>query len=73
MAANMTIEEMRQHIGADSLAFISVEGLKSVSDSEMLSAMPVSTGDYPVELSDLDYAAEHDRAAEKRQFIGEYD
>ena len=42
MAANLTIEQMREHIGADSLAFISVQGLKDCIGSEMTSAMPVS-------------------------------
>ena len=32
-----------------------------------------ATGDYPVELSDVDYAAEHEEAASKREFIFEYD
>ena len=31
------------------------------------------TGNYPVELSDVDYAAEHEEAASKRDFIFEYD
>ena len=73
MAANKTIEEMRVHIGADSLAFISVEGLKECIGFGDNICDACFTGDYPVELSDLDYAAEHDEAAEKRQFIGEYD
>ena len=73
MAANKTIEEMRAHIGADSLAFISVEGLKECIGFGDNICDACFTGDYPVELSDLDYAAEHDEAAEKRQFIGEYD
>ena len=32
-----------------------------------------ATGDYPVEFSDVDYAAEHEEAASKREFIFEYD
>ena len=37
MAARLTVEEMRQHIGADSLAFISVDG--------MMRAITVDPGD----------------------------
>lgn len=73
MAANMTIEEMREHIGADSLAFISVQGLKDCIGFGDEICDACFTGDYPVELSDLDYAAEHEKEADKRQFIGEYD
>lgn len=73
MAANLTIEQMRDHIGADSLAFISVQGLKDCIGFGDEICDACFTGDYPVELSDLDYAAEHDKAADKRQFIGEYD
>ncbi len=73
MAANKTIEEMRVRIGADSLAFISVEGLRECIGFGDSICDACFTGDYPVELSDLDYAAEHEEAAEKRQFIGEYD
>ncbi len=73
MAANYTIEEIRQHIGADSLAYISIEGLKECIGFGDCICDACFTGDYPVELSDVDYAAEHEEAASKREFIFEYD
>ena len=34
IAANMTVEEIRDHIGADSLAFLTVEGLMKALKAE---------------------------------------
>lgn len=47
IAANMTIEEICEHIGADSLAFLSVEGLMKALKSEDGYCNACFTGDYP--------------------------
>ncbi len=60
LAAQMSLEEMRQFMGADSLAFLSVEGLYRAMGIERRD--PVNpqfsdhcfTGDYPTDLTDLD-------------------
>ena len=58
MAANYSIEEMCKLIGADSLSFISIEGLyRAVSGIERDAENPqycdaCFTGNYPIELSD---------------------
>lgn len=51
MAANMTVEEMRQTIGADYLGFLSVSGLVTAIGvpKERLN-LAAFTGDYPVDL-----------------------
>ena len=55
IASGLTVEEIRTHIGADSLAFVSLDGLTSAS------AQPADklcracfTGDYPIPLPDQD-------------------
>jgi amidophosphoribosyltransferase len=53
MAARLSIEEMRQHIGADSLAFLSLDGMmRAVSDSAPGYCNACFTGRYPIEVSD---------------------
>jgi amidophosphoribosyltransferase len=58
LAAKHNVEEMRQLIGADSLAFISINGLyRAMGLAGRDSAMPqycdaCFTGDYPVRLTD---------------------
>lgn len=47
IAANMTVEEICAHIGADSLAFLSVEGLMKALKSESGYCNACFTGDYP--------------------------
>ena len=69
MAANMTIDEMCRHIGADSLAFLPVEGLHECIGLGDEICTACFTGDYPVELFDIEYQ-EHRK---DRTFIGEYD
>jgi amidophosphoribosyltransferase len=60
LAANNTIEEMRAFIGADSLAYISIDGLyRAMGQETRRSAMPTFcdacfTGEYPVALVDRD-------------------
>jgi amidophosphoribosyltransferase len=62
LAARMNLEEMCAYIGADSLAFLSVEGLyRAMGESERNALNPqftdhCFTGDYPTPLSDLDAA-----------------
>lgn len=51
IAHNMTIEELKEHIGADSLYFLSLEGLKkSCGDSGFCDHC--FTGNYPIEVND---------------------
>jgi amidophosphoribosyltransferase len=59
LAHKMDVEQMRQFIGADSLAFISMNGLyRAMGKAERLSAKPAFcdacfTGDYPISLTDI--------------------
>lgn len=51
IAANMTLEEMNDFIGTDSLAFISLDGLRSaVKTNHPGFCEACFTGDYPVEI-----------------------
>jgi amidophosphoribosyltransferase len=58
LAANNTIEEMRAHMGADSLAFLSVDGLYRAMGQDARDARSPQftdhcfTGDYPTRLVD---------------------
>ena len=57
IANHMSVEEIRQHTGADSLAYLSLKGLKqAVGDSGNGSKYCYScyTGSYPTELVDVD-------------------
>ncbi len=59
MAATKTIEEMRLHIGADSLSFISMDGLyqamgeESRNDKQPQYCDACFSGDYPIKIADL--------------------
>ena len=59
LAATHTLEEMRQYIGVDSLAFVSVDGVyRAVGYPGRDNARPqftdhCFTGDYPTHLTDL--------------------
>jgi amidophosphoribosyltransferase len=58
LAAQMSVEQMRDYINADSLAFISIEGLYRALGEERDSAQPQRcdacfTGDYPTSLTDV--------------------
>ena len=59
LAHRMDVEQMRQFIGADSLAFISMNGLyRAMGKPERLAAKPAFcdacfTGDYPIALTDI--------------------
>lgn len=58
LAAQLDIEETRRHIGVDSLAYISIDGLyRAVAGTERDDAAPqycdaCFTGEYPVPLVD---------------------
>ena len=53
MAASMTVEAMRQYMGADSLGFLSVESLKELVKESSLSICDACfTGNYPLDVSD---------------------
>jgi amidophosphoribosyltransferase len=56
IAANNTIEEIRQYTGADSLAYLSLEGLKKACrDGEKTSYCTACyTGKYPTKLVDVE-------------------
>lgn len=64
LAANNTIEEMRAHMGADSLAFLSVDGLyRAMGQSARDHRQPqftdhCFTGDYPTRLVDQNGAGQ---------------
>ena len=58
LAAQMNVEQMRDYINADSLAFISIEGLYRALGQERDNALPQRcdacfTGEYPTSLTDL--------------------
>ena len=48
IAFNHSVEEIREHIDADSLGFLSIEGLQRAVDLGKPSCMACFTGDYPV-------------------------
>jgi amidophosphoribosyltransferase len=49
IAANMTVEEIREYVGADSLGFLSTDGLvRAVGSSKSQFCMACFTGDYPI-------------------------
>ena len=61
LAAQMNVEQMRDYINADSLAFISIEGLYRALGDERDAAVPQRcdacfTGDYPIALDDVNGA-----------------
>ncbi|MSP67349.1 MAG: amidophosphoribosyltransferase [Alphaproteobacteria bacterium] len=60
MAANLSLEQMRQRIGVDSLGFLSIDGLyRAVGEPRRFAHRPqycdaCFTGDYPIALVDQD-------------------
>ena len=69
LAARMSVDEMTAHIGADSLAFVSVDGLYRAMGEGARDPARVShcdacfTGDYPTSLTDHDDVAVPDQFA----------
>ncbi|WP_404713967.1 amidophosphoribosyltransferase [Sphingomonas sp. MMS24-J13] len=69
LAARMTVQEMADYIGADSLAFVSVDGLyRAMGEAGRDAALPTHcdacfTGDYPTPLTDHDDIAIPDQFA----------
>jgi amidophosphoribosyltransferase len=59
LAHKMDVEQMRRFIGADSLAFISMNGLyRAMGKAERIAQAPAFcdacfTGDYPISLTDI--------------------
>ena len=58
LAAQMNVEQMRDYINADSLAFVSIEGLYRALGEDRDGAQPQRcdacfTGDYPTMLTDV--------------------
>ena len=53
MAARMTVEEMCEYMGADSLGFLSVDSIKEMAKESSLSICDACfTGNYPLDVSD---------------------
>ncbi|MFC3581223.1 amidophosphoribosyltransferase [Sphingomonas hylomeconis] len=69
LAANMNIEEMNTYIQADSLAFVSIDGLyKALGEPQRNAIRPSHcdacfTGDYPTKLTDQDDVVQIDQFA----------
>ena len=69
LAANMNIDEMNKYIQADSLAFVSIDGLyKALGDPQRNAIRPSHcdacfTGDYPTTLTDQDDVVQIDQFA----------
>lgn len=69
LAARMSVEEMCKFIGADSLAFISIDGLyRATGEPGRNNAQPqfcdaCFTGDYPTRLTDHEKEEGHDKLA----------
>jgi amidophosphoribosyltransferase len=69
LAARMSVDEMAAHIGADSLAFVSVDGLyRALGEAGRDATSPSHcdacfTGDYPTPLTDHDDVAIPDQFA----------
>lgn len=65
LAANMEVEEMREHIGVDSLAFVSIDGLyRAVNQEARDTSCPqfcdaCFTGEYPTHLTDQEDGEYH--------------
>ena len=65
LAHRMDVEEMRRYIGADSLAFVSMDGLyRAAGESKRDAAAPkfcdaCFSGDYPIELTDISGGKKH--------------
>ena len=63
MAARMTVEEMREYMGADSLGFLSVESIKEMAKESSLSICDACfTGNYPLDVS---HALREDKYSQK--------
>jgi amidophosphoribosyltransferase len=56
IAANKTVEEIREYIGADSLAYLSLEGLRKAAgdDDEHTFCTACYTGKYPTKIVDVE-------------------
>jgi amidophosphoribosyltransferase len=56
IAANKSVEEIREYIGADSLAYLSLEGLRKAAGegSEAKYCTACYTGKYPTQLVDVE-------------------
>src|SRR3546814_17729368 len=73
LAAKMNLDEMTNYIQADSLAFVSIDGLyKALGETHRADIRPSHcdacfTGDYPTTLTDQDDAVEVDPRSEERR------
>ncbi|MEM8799628.1 MAG: amidophosphoribosyltransferase [Pseudomonadota bacterium] len=76
LAAKMDVDSMNQHIGADSLAFLSIDGLyRALSEPARDEFQPqfcdaCFTGDYPTRLTDLDERERPDQLMLLKERVG---
>jgi amidophosphoribosyltransferase len=60
VASNLTVEQIRESIGADTLAYVSLEGLTAASRQPADSLCRACfTGDYPIEIPEADLIGKH--------------
>ncbi|MCW2607248.1 MAG: amidophosphoribosyltransferase [Frankiales bacterium] len=60
VASNLGVEEIRRNIGADSLSYVSLEGLTAASEQPAESLCRACfTGDYPIEIPEADLIGKH--------------
>ncbi len=52
IASNHTVEEMREHIGCDTLKFLDIEGMLEATESETTFCKACFDGDYAVKIID---------------------
>ncbi|MGA0064314.1 MAG: amidophosphoribosyltransferase [Ilumatobacteraceae bacterium] len=62
IAARLSVEELRRHIGADSLAFLSVDDMMSALDRTSGYCNACFTGAYPVEITRRHSKSDFDKA-----------
>ena len=58
IAAQKSVDEICEHIGADSLAFLSIDALMRGLEADDGYCNACFTGDYPIELVDNDNGAD---------------
>ena len=68
IGANKTVDEIRDYIGADSLAYLSLEGLKTACGEGVKTTYCTAcyTGKYPTQLIDVEEIAPAGRAVVSR-------
>jgi amidophosphoribosyltransferase len=54
IAAQMSVEEIGEHLGVDSIGYLSLEGMLNSVDEEGSFCEACFSGDYPTPLSDME-------------------